>query len=212
MQSLNYRNFRIGVIIAISISAILLLLSWWMGKTNFFLLLNTNLGIAADYFFAIWTNVGDGLMWLLVLGIVLKMKRKDLLPLIISGFVVSTLITQIFKYLIIPDELRPYKAIANHALIHTVFFVEPYSTSSFPSGHTGTAFSFYLLFCLILQKSSWVYVGLTGALLVGYSRIYLAQHFPLDVAGGMIVGIITMLIASQIQKAWMKRKQRSNNS
>ncbi|MGN6618082.1 MAG: phosphatase PAP2 family protein, partial [Ilyomonas sp.] len=106
----------------------------------------------------------------------------------------------------IPDELRPYKAIADRALIHTVSFVEPYTTSSFPSGHTGTAFSFYLLFCLIFHKKWWIWAGFTGALLVGYSRVYLAQHFPLDVAGGIIVAIVTASISVQVQKIWMKRK------
>jgi hypothetical protein len=36
-------------------------------------------------------------------------------------------------------------------------------------------------------------LGALFAIGCGYSRIYLAQHFPLDVAGGMIVAIITVL-------------------
>ena len=206
MQNLNYKSFRAGLAISFFTAIILLVLSFWLGKNETFLLINGDLGVVADYFFGVWTNAGDGIMWLAVLIIILKMKRKDLLPLIISGFVVSTVITQIFKYFIIPNELRPYKAIAERALIHTVSFVEPYTTSSFPSGHTGTAFCFYLLFCLILHKNWWIWAGFLGALLVGYSRVYLAQHFPLDVAGGIIGAIATASISVQVQKLWMRKK------
>ena len=188
MQNLNYKSFRAGLAISFFTAIILLMLSYWLGKNEMFLLINGDLVIVADYLFGIWTNAGDGVMWLVVLIIILRMKRKDVLPLIISGFVVSTVITQVFKYFIIPDELRPY------------------TTSSYPSGHTGTAFSFYLLFCLIFHKKWWIWAGFTGALLVGYSRVYLAQHFPLDVAGGIIVAIVTASISVQVQKIWMKRK------
>jgi membrane-associated phospholipid phosphatase len=43
------------------------------------------------------------------------------------------------------------------------------------------------------------------AVLVGYSRIYLAQHFPLDVGGGMLTAVITILVAVFIQNIWEAR-------
>lgn len=212
MQNLNYKNFWWGISLSFVVAIILFCLSCFIGKANFFLLLNNDLGSFGDYFFAVWTNLGDGLMWLAIAAIlVFVLRRKDLLPLMIAGFAISTIVTQAFKYLIWPDELRPYKAIADKALIHTVSFVEPFTTSSFPSGHTGTAFCIYLLFCLVIVRNWWVVIGLLFAMLVGYSRVYLAQHFPLDVAGGIIVGIITMLLSVQIQKLWVKKKMNKKN-
>jgi len=41
---------------------------------------------------------------------------------------------------------------------------------------------------------------------VGYSRIYLAQHFPIDVGAGIITGIISVAAAIQFQRYWWKRK------
>jgi len=41
---------------------------------------------------------------------------------------------------------------------------------------------------------------------VGYSRIYLAQHFPLDVGAGMFVAIVTILLAILIQRKWEKKE------
>jgi membrane-associated phospholipid phosphatase len=105
-----------------------------------------------------------------------------------------------------PGAPRPAKVITDSLLIHVVKGVEVYKSSSFPSGHTGTAFCFYLLFCLLINKKWWFFVGLIYALLVGYSRVYLAQHFPLDVAAGIIVATISTLAALRIQEYWWERK------
>jgi len=209
MKSLNIRNYNVALAISFFIAVTLFLLSYFLGYQEFFLLLNGDGGRAADYFFEYFTNAGDGLMWIGVLLITLfVLKRKDVLPLLVSGFITSTIVTQIFKYLIVPDEPRPIKVIKDTSLIHAVPGVELHSISSFPSGHTGTAFCFYILFCLLLNKSWWLAVGLVFALLVAYSRVYLAQHFPFDVAGGILVAIISMIISEKIQQWWWKRKQK----
>ena len=207
MQHLNTNNFKIASAVSFIIALAVLAASFILGKQEFFLLLNNNLGSFADYFFAAFTYCGDAIMWPLVLLIVVfAIKRKDALPLIISSFVFVTIITQICKYIIVPDEPRPIKAIANTALIHVVPGVEMHTVSSFPSGHTATAFCFYLLFCLLFNKRWWLVAGLACALLVGYSRVYLAQHFPLDVAAGIIAGIISVYAAIKFQQYWWNRK------
>jgi membrane-associated phospholipid phosphatase len=215
MQPLNKKNFRTGIIISSTTAVALLIASFAVGKQAFFLLLNTDLGTFADYFFATYTYAGDALMWLpLLLIVIYKLKRKDALPLLISAFLICTILTQICKYLIVPDEPRPTKAIADRSLIHIVPNVELHAISSFPSGHTATAFCFYLIFCLLLSGSWWLGAGFILSLLVGYSRIYLAQHFPLDVAAGIIVAIVSVILALKFQQFWWKRKaiKNKNNS
>jgi membrane-associated phospholipid phosphatase len=208
MKSLNIRNYNIALAISFFIAVVLFLLSYLIGHSEFFLMLNGDGGRVADYFFEYFTNAGDGLMWILVLLITLfVLKRKDVWALLISGFAVSTIVTQIFKYLIVPDEPRPVKVIKDTSLMHTVPGVELHSISSFPSGHTGTIFCFYILFCLLLNKNWWLVVGLIIALLVAYSRVYLAQHFPFDLAGGILVAIISMIISVKIQQWWWKRNK-----
>jgi len=206
MLSFNIKYFSRAVIISLCVSMLLFLLSFIIGPKTFFLLLNGNLGIASDYFFGIFTNAGDGLMWVAVLFIVLfVLKQKKAWPLLLYVFVITTLLTQLCKYVIIPDAPRPWKAITNHALIHHVSFITPFSISSFPSGHTATAFSIYLLLSLFINKKWWLYAGLAYALLVGYSRIYVAQHFPFDVAAGALTGTISVLLSLQIQLALSKK-------
>jgi membrane-associated phospholipid phosphatase len=208
MENLNIRNYKIALAISFLIAVALFVLSYAIGHEKIFLLLNGDGGRIADYFFEYFTDAGDGLMWIPVLLITLYvLKRKDVWPLLISGFVASTIVTQIFKYLIVPDEPRPVKVIKDASLMHTVTGVELHSISSFPSGHTGTAFCFYILFCLLLPKNWWLVVGLVFASLVAYSRVYLAQHFPFDVAGGILVAVISMFISVKIQQWWWKRKK-----
>src|SRR6266487_4756768 len=206
MQSLNTRYFKTAVIISLVTALALFFISLIAGKEQFFLFLNADAGSTGDYFFSVFTYSGDGLMWIPVLLITLFiLKRKDVLPLLISAFAVSTMLIQVVKNMIVPGALRPIKVITDSALIHIVQGVEIHKISSFPSGHTGTAFCFYLLFCLLINKRWWLVAGLIYALLVGYSRIYLAQHFPLDVAAGIIVAIISVTTALRIQEYWRRR-------
>jgi membrane-associated phospholipid phosphatase len=208
MQSLNYKNYRIGLTLTIAIAAITLIISFITGKANFFLLLNTDLGKFGDYFFSAYTNMGDGTLWAGVLIILFLLKRKTLLPLVISAFIFTTLLTQTCKYIIVPNEERPTKAITNGALIHKVQGIKLHSYSSFPSGHTATAFTFYLLFCLVIAERWWIIAGLVYAILVAYSRVYLAQHFPLDTAAGMILATISVSLALIIQRKWKEKSRR----
>lgn len=206
-QPLHISLFKKAAIVTVLLGIITLAFSFALGKQEFFLLLNTGLGHFADYFFICGTALGDGAMWVPALLIVLfVLKRKEVLPLLISAFVLSTIFTQVCKYFVFPSEPRPIRAIANTALIYTVPGVELHTVSSFPSGHTATAFTFYLVFCLLLPGSWWLAVGLFYALWVAYSRIYLAQHFPLDAGAGMLVAFVSVLLSLLIQQWWQTRK------
>jgi len=62
------------------------------------------------------------------------------------------------------------------------------STVSFPSLHTAVAFA---MAYLVVQFYPWwpnVVVIYTIATLIGLSRVYLREHFPLDVLGGAVLG------------------------
>jgi membrane-associated phospholipid phosphatase len=104
----------------------------------------------------------------------------------------------------VPAEPRPTVAITGYP-IHTVRGVELHTAYSFPSGHTATAFTIFLLACILLNKRWVLAVGFTYALLVAYSRVYLAQHFPLDLGGGMIAAVFAVLLSILVQRSWEKR-------
>lgn len=59
-------------------------------------------------------------------------------------------------------------------------------TSSFPSGHATATFGAAVAVSRMWPKTAPLWWGL--AALIGYSRIYLGHHYPLDVAGGALIG------------------------
>jgi membrane-associated phospholipid phosphatase len=178
------------------------------GMKDAFLMLNGDAGYVADQFFRFLTYFGDALLWLPMLAYIIWKKRKAYLALAVTGFSLVTALVQVCKYLIVPDEPRPTTYITDGSFIHKVAGVEVHSISSFPSGHTATAFTFFLIICLMTQKKWWLPVGFIVASLVGYSRIYLAQHFPLDVAAGIVVAMVSVGIAIPVQR-WFDRRRLS---
>lgn len=90
--------------------------------------------------------------------------------------------------------------------LHLVPGVTVHSISSFPSGHSATAFTFALLLSLLSRRKLVLMIALPAATCVGYSRVYLGQHFPLDVGGGIIVAAFSVSLAIWVHQWWMKRQ------
>lgn len=154
-----------------------------------------------DSFFYYITWLGDGLAFAVVIVIlVLFSYRNALLGLII--FILTSGIAQLLKRTLFNDRIRPYgKLNADHD-IYIPNGVDPLFNNSFPSGHTTTAFALAMFLVLILsRKANWS-VFLVLAVLVGYSRIYLTHHFPIDVWTGSIIGTFGALVLY----LWLDRK------
>ncbi len=58
---------------------------------------------------------------------------------------------------------------------------------SFPSNHAVNAFAVAMILALLVPRGKWWFFLL--AALVGYSRVYVGVHYPLDVIGGAVIGI-----------------------
>ncbi len=198
-------RFKLAGIITFIIAIGLFACTLLIGNNQFFLYLNHDLGKAADLFFSCWSFLGDGIFWVLALLLFILFRKKQL-PLLIGAFAFANIFIQLFKSVLLPVEPRPMSAIIDHSLIHTVNGVELHLIASFPSGHTTVAFTFFLLACVAVNKKWVLPVGLVYALLVGYSRVYLAQHFPRDVAGGMVIALLSVLLAVMVQKRWERPK------
>lgn len=204
MHAIKNRNLVIGIVLTTITGLYLLIDSFVIGRNNFFLLLNTDLGPVADIFFKLATYCGDGFMWV-AMAVLFYVYQRNKFPLLIAAVLFSTVITQITKIYLVPAEPRPTAAISG-ADIHTVPGVELHTAYSFPSGHTTTAFTIFLIGCLLIRRKWILPVGFIYALTVAYSRVYLAQHFPLDLGGGMIAAVLTILLSALVQTKWEGRK------
>lgn len=67
---------------------------------------------------------------------------------------------------------------------------------SFPSGHTMSSFAAATV--LLICNKSWGKWAIVLATLIAFSRLYLYVHYPSDIWGGMIIGIVIAIVSTKI--------------
>ncbi|MBM3895181.1 MAG: phosphatase PAP2 family protein [Thaumarchaeota archaeon] len=150
-----------------------------------------------DIFMQSVTEAGD-VFYMLAFGtvlVIIKKTRKIGVVLMIL-LVLTTLLTGYIKCGI--DRDRP-----NLTFLGTPFLIESTqdtfalfceggANASFPSGHASraTVFGMVLGFALSQKFPRGCYLLLLYPILMSISRVYVLQHFPMDVIGGIILGIL----------------------
>lgn len=206
MQNKANSNTKTALIFSAIIMLFLLVFILFYGKKESFLIINSNHSSEADFFFKYFTHAGDGLMWIPAGILCLIFKRKYAIA-VIAGIIISTLLTHLMKRVIFPDELRPITYLSENFPVHTVSGVKINTNNSFPSGHTATAFTIAYLLVFLTRKKYWAFILPLLALLVAYSRVYLAQHFVTDVTAGMATGILSGILSIWIYRRIAEKKQ-----
>lgn len=148
-----------------------------------------------DNFFYWVTYFGDGIFAACVLaGCILFFSiRKGIISTIILLLVSA--VTQILKLFVFPDNHRPSVYLKDVLDLHFVEGLEIHTSNSFPSGHTTQAFCLFFLFAYYQPDKSMNYVFFIIAVLAGISRVYLLQHFLVDIYVGAIIGTIGSMIS-----------------
>jgi undecaprenyl-diphosphatase len=85
----------------------------------------------------------------------------------------------------IADRPRPYQVMADAVLRQA-----PAHGTSFPSSHTAVTLAVAIALVPFLARPL-AAAGIGYAVLVGWSRIYLGVHYPLDILGGAGIGMAT---------------------
>lgn len=163
-------------------------------KYEFFLKLNGVNSPVGDIFFKAVTRFVEWYGWVIT-AIIALLVRVRYLVFAVFSMVVSGLVSQTLKHFIFESHKRPSHFFSADQL-NIVEGIDLHSSFSFPSGHTTAAFSIFLILTLLLNKR-WKWMGLfflVFATAVGYSRIYLSQHFPEDVVAGSLLGTLTTLV------------------
>ncbi len=133
------------------------------------------------------------LMWFLIFIFALKgnhKERKSLLLFLISWPILFLIIKFIHLFLF---EQRPY--IANQIIPLISYRV---TDASFPSRHASSSFA--MAFAFLYFKSKYGGPLLLLATWVSISRVYVGVHYPLDILGGFVIGILSPLLAQNFLK------------
>jgi len=159
---------------------------------------------AADVFFRYYTFVGDWIPYAVVGGLLFYRYRMALFVLVsqLATGLVSILIKQTWNE---PRPILYFKQNFPDIQLHQILGEHMHSSHSFPSGHTITAFAFFLALAFFTKRPAIHFLYFVLAVLVGYSRIYLSQHFAIDVLAGSFIGVsVTVLCKYYFDKRTMK--------
>jgi undecaprenyl-diphosphatase len=128
--------------------------------------------------------VGIAIVIVLAVGYVV-VRNRSIMPVAagIAAATVAWLLAHAAKA--IADRPRPYQVVADAVLRQ-----QPAHGTSFPSSHTAVTLAVAIALVPFLARPL-AAAGIGYAVLVGWSRIYLGVHYPLDILGGAGIGTAT---------------------
>ncbi|MFH1335513.1 MAG: phosphatase PAP2 family protein [Candidatus Zixiibacteriota bacterium] len=155
--------------------------------TSLFFVLNVKVQNGfLDFLMPILTNLNYWRMPLALMVIALAVfggkRGRIAIALLIVGITISDqLCNSLIKPLV--GRIRPCNVLENvHLLINCT------RSFSFPSSHATNMFTGTIILSYVYRR--WRIVFLFIAFLVAYSRIYVGVHYPFDMLGGIVLGII----------------------
>ena len=138
-----------------------------------------------------------GLVWVAIaLVLALLWRRPSILALVVGADLIADLSATALKALI--PRHRPR--------VETL--VPRLHDHSFPSGHAATSFACAVVLASFVPR--WRVPLYALAVLIAFSRLYVGVHFPLDVLGGAVLGVLTALLLREAVRRGSRRRLRSD--
>lgn len=161
--------------------------------------LRTSLG---NLIIPVWSRLGDGgFLWIAAALLLLCFRRtRRAGALALGGLLLDFLsINCVLKHLV----ARPRPWLTVEGLETILYNSDP---NSFPSGHTGAAFAFAVAAYRELPVSWARFAAVGAAICMGWSRIYVAVHYPSDVIAGAVVGGLCGWLAAWLYRKFLRRR------
>ena len=125
-----------------------------------------------------------GILAVVVLAVIYVVARnRSVLPLATGAAAAGTAWALVHAAKAIADRPRPYEVITDAVLRQ-----QPAHGTSFPSSHTAITLAVAIALMPFLARPL-AAAGIGYAVLVGWSRVYLGVHYPLDVLAGAGIGM-----------------------
>ena len=145
-----------------------------------------------DKIMPIITSLGNvGIVWIVISIILMLNKKYRYIGLMcISALILNAIVGEgILKHLV--KRPRPFVSMTDVHLL-----ISKPTSFSFPSGHTSSSFAVVGIICSQLKKYR-IHVVLLASL-IAFSRLYLFVHYPSDVLGGIVEGLVCAKIVLNI--------------
>ena len=163
-----------------------------------FLFLNNYHSKLLDIFFKTFTLIGDGLFSVAAVAVLLLLNKRKEASVLFAAYASSGIAAQLIKHFFNQPRPKVYFEQSKIVYNHFVEGVVVHGSSSFPSGHAASAFAMATVSALLFTDKRISIIAFILAVLVGYSRIYLAEHFLQDVAAGAFTGVFFGMLSYYI--------------
>jgi membrane-associated phospholipid phosphatase len=162
------------------------------GKVQIHRNMNAYVGnLTVDEFFAYATHLGDGL-FAVIIALLYLLKNVRVSLYILLSYAGAGIVSYILKHWVYYEVTRPHFVFQYYVReqLKLIEGVDIVAFHSFPSGHALSAFA--LFFCLLFVTKNHLLKLLFFILAVvaAYSRVYLSQHWLIDVYVGSMIGFI----------------------
>jgi undecaprenyl-diphosphatase len=161
----------------------------------------------------VYTTVSIGVLILMLLWAWWRSREQTNNPLVrlaavAVGIGVAIGANELVKALV--QERRPCLSLPQ---AYTVVACPGATDYSFPSNHTALAGALVAALFFFSRRLGWI--GLALALIEGFSRVYLGEHYPHDSVVGLLLGlIVTTAVArvlSPLTVHWLARREQQAN-
>ncbi len=168
---------------------------WWIQE-------NVRSEFLTPLFQFITTSGNAGLIWIALTCFMLAFKKTRKVGVMSAIALVFSLI---FTNLLIKPlvaRTRPYEV-----MDRLIILIDRPHDFSFPSGHTTAAFATAWVMFRQLPKKAGI-PALAYAFFMAFSRLYFGVHYPTDVLGGIVLGVLYAVAAMWVYKKWHSRRLR----
>ena len=202
------RKYPLGFLLYAGTFAAGLILVLAVPRYQLHLIMNQNHSSCQDVFFRTVTWLGNG-WFALALSLLFILFSWRYFLMMFFSFGISGLLAQVLKHFVFPDAARPGEWLDRMQGLQTVPGVELFHSFGFPSGHATTAFAVLLLAGFILKNRPGFFALMILAWSVALSRVYLSQHFLIDVLAGSLLGTLSALFFywyfQRLKPEWLER-------
>jgi membrane-associated phospholipid phosphatase len=107
--------------------------------------------------------------------------------------------------------VRPCHEVSLMGQIRVLAIYCPQS-SSFTSSHAANHFGLATFLVISLREVAgrWIYLAFAWAFFIVYAQIYVGVHYPTDIIGGAMIGVLAGLLTGGIYKRIMRNFEQDN--